>query len=49
MALTERSMPYSEGGRIGVTTRIFFYKKPSKGPSSIRFLFQVQILVLKVS
>ena len=30
-------------------TRIFFYKKPSKGPSSISFLFQVQILVLKVS
>ena len=27
----------------------FFYKKPSKGPSSVSFLFQVQILVLKVS
>ena len=32
------------------STRIFFfYKKPSKGPSSISFLFEVQILVLKVS
>ena len=30
-------------------TRIFFNKKPSKGPSSISFLLQVQILVLKVS
>ena len=27
----------------------FFYKKPSKGSSFISFLFQVQILVLKVS
>ena len=32
-----------------LVTRIFFYKKPSKGPSFISFLFQVQILVLKVS
>ena len=30
-------------------TRISFNKKPSKGPSSISFLSQVQILVLKVS
>ena len=32
-----------------IDTRIFFYKKPSEGPGSISFLFQVQILVLKVS
>ena len=32
-----------------LTTRIFFYKKPSKGHNSISFLFQVQILVLNVS
>ena len=30
-------------------TYIFLNKKPSKDPSSISFLFQVQILVLKVS
>ena len=30
-------------------TTHFFYKKPSQGPSSISFLFQIQILVLKVS
>ena len=39
----------SEYVKIYCITRIFFYKKPSKGPSSISFLFQVQILVLKVS
>ena len=35
--------------RLSEIKRIFFNKKPSKGPSSISFLFQVQILILKVS
>ena len=34
---------------VNLYTRIFFYKKHGKGPSSISFLFQVHILVLKVS
>ena len=34
---------------LATFTHIFFYKKPRKGPSSISFLFQVQILVLKIS
>ena len=42
-------MTFKKKKKYFENTRIFFYKKPSKGPSSISFLIQVQILVPKVS
>ena len=42
-------LTFFQGNSHKKHTLIFFNKKPSKGPSSIGFLFQVQISVLKVS